>query len=409
MTEQRDTFRTLDLALQIGEILLSSGAGAADVTATMLAVTSACGVNRVTADVTYVDLALRHQPSADEPASIQVRRVTRRAVDYDQLIEVDRLVHDLVAGQVDLDQARDRVARLITRVHSRTPWVVTLAWGVMGVGVALTLGGSPVVCTLAFIAACAIDRTQRLMSRWQVPGFYQQVAGGLVATLIAMTAAATELHVNPSRVVTAGIVMLLAGIGLVGATQDAILGFPVTATARLMEALLATTGIIGGVSGGLALRGLFGVDVENYNPGAIGLAEAGVMVVGASLAAAAFGYASFAPGRALVAIALVAAIAQASLGGGRVHRSGQDVGRRSGRCCDRRRQPCRGRQDPRSTARDRGAIGGAAVARPGDLSRPGAARRGARRRRPTGHGSSDGGRAGSRRHPRPVPTAPDHP
>ncbi len=84
------------------------------------------------------------------------------------------------------------------------------ALGVMGIGIALTLGGSPVVCTLAFLAACAIDRTQRLMSRWQVPGFYQQVAGGLVATLIAMTAAASDLQVNPSRVVTAGIVMLLA-------------------------------------------------------------------------------------------------------------------------------------------------------------------------------------------------------
>ena len=255
MTERRDTYKALDLALRIGEILLSSGAGAADVTATMLAVTSACGVTRVTADVTYVDLALRHQPSAEEPGSIQVRRVSRRAVDYDQLIEVDRLVADLVAGKVGLDEARDQVARLITRGHSRRPWVVTLPLGVMGIGVALTLGGSPVVCTLAFLAACAIDRTQRVMSRWQVPGFYQQVAGGLVATLIAMTAAASDLQVNPSRVVTVGIVMLLAGIGLVGATQDAILGFPVTATARLMEALLATTGIIGGVSAGLALTG----------------------------------------------------------------------------------------------------------------------------------------------------------
>lgn len=312
MTERRDTYKALDLALRIGEFLLASGAGAADVTATMLAVTSACGVTRVTADVTYVDLALRHQPSAEEPASIQVRRVTRRAVDYDQLTEVDRLVHDLVAEQVGLDEAREQVARLITAGHGRKRWLVTLAWGVMGTGVALTLGGSPIVCALAFLAACAIDRTQVLMSRWQVPGFYQQVAGGFVATLIAVAAAATQLHVNPSRVVTAGIVMLLAGIGLVGATQDAILGFPVTATARLMEALLATTGIIGGVSGGLALRGLFGVELENFKPGAVGLAEAGVMVVGASLAAAAFGYASFAPGRALAAIALVAAIAQAA-------------------------------------------------------------------------------------------------
>ena len=46
--------------------------------------------------------------------------------------------------------------------------------------------------------------------------------------------------------------MLLAGIGFMGALQDALSGFYVTAGARLTEALLATSGIIAGVSGGLA-------------------------------------------------------------------------------------------------------------------------------------------------------------
>ena len=34
MSDTRETYKVLDLALRIGEILLSSGAGAADVTAT---------------------------------------------------------------------------------------------------------------------------------------------------------------------------------------------------------------------------------------------------------------------------------------------------------------------------------------------------------------------------------------
>jgi uncharacterized membrane protein YjjP (DUF1212 family) len=80
--------------------------------------------------------------------------------------------------------------------------MVTLGWGLMGTGIALTLGGNAVVCVLAFLAACAIYRTQQLMSQHRIPSFYQQVAGGFVATLIAVTAAVTPLEVNPSRVVT---------------------------------------------------------------------------------------------------------------------------------------------------------------------------------------------------------------
>ena len=70
------------------------------------------------------------------------------------------------------------------------------------------------------------------MAQRRFPDFYQQIAGGAVATLIAVAAAGVEIEANPSRVVTAGIVMLLAGIGVMGATQDAITGFPVTASAR---------------------------------------------------------------------------------------------------------------------------------------------------------------------------------
>ena len=190
---------------------------------------------------------------------------------------------------------------------------MTLGWGVMGTGIALTLGGSPVVCLLAFFAAVAIDGTQVLLPLRRIPAFYQQAAGGFVATLIAVIAAVPRLEVDPSRVVTAGIVMLLAGVGITGATQDALTGFPVTATARLLDALLNTAGIIAGVGAGLTLGGLLSVELGTFTPGAAGLAAAGITVFGAALAAAGFAFASCAPLRSLVAVALVAGLGQAVL------------------------------------------------------------------------------------------------
>ena len=111
--------------------------------------------------------------------------------------------------------------------------------------------------------------------------------------------------------VTAGIVMLLAGVGIMGATQDALTGFPVTASARMLDALLNTAGIIAGVSAGLTVGALFGVGPTNFQPGASGLAEAGVTVVGAALAAAAFAFASYAPLRSLAAVGIVGGLGQA--------------------------------------------------------------------------------------------------
>jgi uncharacterized membrane protein YjjP (DUF1212 family) len=242
-----------------------------------------------------------------------MRRVVHRPVDYADLVAVDRTVDALVNGSIARNEARDQVARIVSTGHHRPRWAVTAGWGVMGTGIALTLGGSPVVCVLAFVAACAIDATQLLLPLHRIPTFYQQAAGGFVATMIAVAASATSLEVNPSRVVTTGIVLLLAGVGIMGATQDALTGFPVTASARLIDALLNTAGIITGVSAGLTTADLLGVGLVSLNPGAAGLAEVGVAVLGAALAAAAYAFASYAPLKSLVAVAMVAALGQGVL------------------------------------------------------------------------------------------------
>jgi hypothetical protein len=58
VTDSRETYKILDLALRVGEILLSSGAGAADVTATMLGITHHLGLRN--ADIDYDDLTRTH-------------------------------------------------------------------------------------------------------------------------------------------------------------------------------------------------------------------------------------------------------------------------------------------------------------------------------------------------------------
>jgi len=306
---ERDVFKSLDLALRIGELLLSSGAGAADVTAAMLSVTRACGLRGVIADVTFTQLVLHHQVSVDEPAAVQVRRVIHRDIDYEDLTMVDHLVRDIVDGRIDRDGGRAALARIVSTGHRRPRWVVTLGWGVLGAGTSLLLGGGLVITLVAFAAAVMIDRIQRAMTVRRMPVFYQQVAGGLFATLLAAGIAATGLDVDSSLVVTASIVMLLAGIGFVGATQDALSGFPLTAAARSLEAVLATAGIIAGVSGGLNVAAALGLDLGRIDPGAYEAAAPAMLTAGGALAAAAFAFSSYAPLRTLLPVALVGALA----------------------------------------------------------------------------------------------------
>ncbi|GAA4119219.1 threonine/serine exporter family protein [Nocardioides fonticola] len=307
--EPREVNLTIDLCLRIGEVLLSSGAGAADVTATMQSVARHLGLRHPDLDVTFTNLTMSFQAAPEEQPVSHTRLIKHRDIDYEDLTQVDHLVRDLLADRVDLREARARLARLVSSGHPTARWKVTLGWGVMCGAVGVQFGGSLLVVVLAFLAAVTIDRLQLRMARRRLPAFYRQVAGGAIATVIAVAAAAADLPVDTSLVVTANIVMLLAGVGFMGALQDALTGFYVTAGARITEAMLATAGIIAGVSGGLSFADAIGVDVGRLDPGAVDVKSAGLMALGGAVCAAAFGYATYAPRRSLAPIGVVAGVA----------------------------------------------------------------------------------------------------
>lgn len=312
--DSRQLAQVLDLCLRVGEMLLSNGAGAADVTATMDSVARAYGVRAPQVDVTFTSLAMSAQAAPDEPPLIQIRQVTQREIDYDDLTRVDHLVRDVVAGRVELKDARGSIARIASSAHARPRWAAILGSGVSCAGIALMLGGDALVIAVAFVAAVAIVRLQLAMARRRIPYFYQQVAGGAVATVIAAVvtwAFESVVEVDASLVVTANIIMLLAGIGFMGAIQDALSGFYVTGGARILEALLATAGIIAGVSGGISVAAALRVDLPSLEPARFDLTSVSAAAVGAGIAAAAFAYGSYGPKRTLLPLSLLAAFATA--------------------------------------------------------------------------------------------------
>ncbi len=300
-----DIHRTLDFCLRIGEMLLSNGAGAADVSATMAAISHHVGVRNAYVDITFTTLTMSHQERPDAPASTATRHVTQRATDFDHLTRVDHLIRDIIGDAVDLDEARAQLAQIASTGHRAPRWAVSLAYGFVGAGIAILINGGWLVIALAAVAAAGAEWVQRYLSRFRLPNFYLQMAGGAFASLLAVGAEATQLDVDPSRVIVVGIITLLASLGLIGAFQDALSGYYVTANARILETLLSTIGIIAGVGGGLKIGTMLGVDISSrVSTGE--LAPLPIAVAGGAVAAAAFALSTYAPNRAVLPIAAVA-------------------------------------------------------------------------------------------------------
>jgi hypothetical protein len=149
--------------------------------------------------------------------------------------------------------------------HPYRRWVTTVAAGAMGAGTSLLAGGGWLIVLTSIVSAAVIFRVLTAMSRRDVPGFFSQAIGAAVPTVFAIGLAVVQdvtdvLHgALPSLVVASGIVVLLAGLSLVGAAQDAIEGFYVTAGARVFQVLVLTLGIVVGIVLVLGIAGRLGV------------------------------------------------------------------------------------------------------------------------------------------------------
>lgn len=312
---ERHTRKVLDLTVRLAEVMLSSGSGTADVVATAQDVAQAYQLTESVVDVFVTTIFVSALPTADSPPVTIVRSVQARSTDYTRLAELDGLVRRITSGGVSVDEAHDAMDVLTEKPHPYPRWLATAGWAGFALGIAMMLGGNWLTCILAAVTSALIDRVGRLLNRIGTPFFFQQAAGALIATLVAV-AAYLFADQGPTALVATGIVMLLSGMTLVGSVQDALTGYMLTAVARLGDVLFLTAGIVVGILAGLQIAAVAGIEIELHvdatemfvtpnRPLPILLA-----VSGAALAGACLTIASYARVRSVATAAVAAGLAE---------------------------------------------------------------------------------------------------
>ena len=261
-TDSARLHAVFDLAMRIGEGLLTNGAAASEVTATVLRVTSSSGLRNVSVQVTFNEVTISYL--ADESATpfTRVRSASARVQDFVRLAAFEDISHGYLSGDLPLDEARRRAASVPQQSPLyRIPLVVG-GFAVMGGAAALFFGAGSLVVVAATLSAGLLIAISELLARWNIPPFYSQVLGGFIAVGGAVSVALIDESVSPSIVVVSCIIVQLAGLSSISAVQDAVTGWYVTAAGRMLEALMLTVGLVVGVRGGLLLADVSGADIS---------------------------------------------------------------------------------------------------------------------------------------------------
>ncbi|MDH6237752.1 threonine/serine exporter family protein [Cryobacterium sp. CG_9.6] len=285
------TRAVLDITMRLAEVIFTAGAGAEDATAAMEALTRAYGLKGTDANITHTIITLTMEDQSTHESITRSRNVKYRTLDYTKLTRTSELIAELIEHPVDIAEARKRLAIIVSSKPQVTVRFRRLGWSLVGAGAAVLIGGGPVVMIAAFIATYLIDYITSALAHRQVPLFYQTVVGGAIGPLSAAVVHTFDPTANSSLVVVATIIMLLAGVTTFGAVHDTLSGFYLTGTARMVEAVLITGGLVTGVAGASLLVSRFGLDLSAETRWAptfldlpLLLAAAVVIVIGFSLA-----------------------------------------------------------------------------------------------------------------------------
>jgi uncharacterized membrane protein YjjP (DUF1212 family) len=296
----------VDFALRVGEMLLGCGAGSSEAVSGMLDVARVLSLQRCEADITFSSLVL-YWPGDEYTASITGVRVVRsRATDYTRVQRIHLLIDDLRAGRIALEQAQ-RSLKHMGQAPLRYPrWLDPPGWGVLSAAFTVLLGAGSVVAAVTFVATLVVHPLLTWGSKHRFPAFFVNVLGGALATVIAVSVQAGDPRAQVPLVVVGGIVPLLPGATLVAAVEDALVGFPVTAAARGLDAALLTVGIITGVGAVLYAVQRIG-DPLPVDAGTIPAWPAPVQILAAVLVAMSFCFVGQGSPRAVAGAAATAA------------------------------------------------------------------------------------------------------
>ncbi|MFN2534635.1 MAG: threonine/serine exporter ThrE family protein [Pseudonocardiaceae bacterium] len=309
-TEQEKVRGAIELASHAGAVLLSSGAAASEVAQAVLDVLDTAGLRQVTVDINYTALLVTHHPPGDTPY-VHVETIGVRAFNYGRQTDMLHVVERFTAGELALDAARREAIRATTS-PGRFPWWLTrAAAGAAGASAGGIFGGDWLVMLIALAANVLLDYLFSALGRHQWPVFFIQAIAGFIGVCSALLLHVIDPKTDPSIVVIAVIIVMLAGMTTTGGVQDAITGWYLTGAGRIFEAITNTVGLIVGVTLGLLVAHRVEVDLAIRSNISMKSLPLWVMVLAAAFVAIGFSVVAQNPPRVILPTALLSSAAYA--------------------------------------------------------------------------------------------------
>lgn len=303
--------RALRLATTMADQLLSMGVSANSVVSKVLDVTDTYCEKAVHIDISANVVMVSQLRGIEREPLTLIRPVAMRDINYMTIQAIQNLIYEISKGQHTLDEAEEALNVIIANPTRFPWWFVMLGNASIVAGVTLMYTTSWQAILTTFCIGILIDRLLATLLKAAMPPFFRQIIAAMSITLLAAAINFLGSHgveffagINPTLLVVGGVVMLVAGLVIVGAIQDAIDEYYVTANARIAKVFMQTTGIVVGILLGLYVARKLGIGIA-VSADPLTLTQVHFQVAGAAIASAGYALAGQTRRRAIVGVGII--------------------------------------------------------------------------------------------------------
>lgn len=290
--------RALRLAMSMADQLASMGVAASDVVHMSLGITNTYCKRKVHIDISSTLITVSQDRGNDREPLTLIRTINFRDTDYKRVQALQNLALKVRSHKIRLSDAETELDDIVRSPKPYPRWLRHAMAAGISAGVVILYSGTPLMVMLAFLMGFMASWLIDYLSHQGLTTFYIQILVSLCITLISAFVVWLNieftLNMNPTLMLIGGIVMLVAGMMIVGAFQDAIDEYYVTANARLLKVAIATGGVVIGVVMGLYIANRFGITFP-ATPDRLPLADEGMRYLGAFIIASGFAASNYAP------------------------------------------------------------------------------------------------------------------
>lgn len=258
-----DNQQTYEFMILVGDSLIRSGASSASTTRTLLAIANAEGIHDLTVSVTLGQLTLSAPRDDSNAPFTAVHEVSPGVLDIGWRSTTEEVVADYLLGNLTLRQAHETLQERVDKVAYPQWYSVSGGFAILGAGFSFLLGADWVTMLGAAITSLIVSSSFQRLDGVRFPGIFRFAIAGLLAVLISTVYCSLTDSQDVAVCIVSALAGQLAGIAAYGATQDAMMGWYLSATGRLLETLMSTAGLVSGVSAGIGIASRFvGDDVH---------------------------------------------------------------------------------------------------------------------------------------------------